>query len=60
MKITVYLKTGQTITFSGTYEKVAGASGTIIRHRFEPERGFRIPFLPHDQIVAVTEEDAWS
>lgn len=60
MKITVYLKTGQTITFTGTYETVIGGVGHVIRHHFEPERGFRIPFLPHEQIIAVTEEDAWT
>jgi hypothetical protein len=58
-KITVYLTSGQTITFDGLYKMVQDPLTSKWRHKFSvsEQSGFELPFLPHDMVAAVTTQE---
>ena len=60
-KITVYLTSGQTITFDGTYKMVHDPVSGRGSHKFsvDEQSGLEIPFIAHDKIVAVTSQEEW-
>ena len=59
-KITVYLTSGQTITFDGTYEPVRSPiSKELMKHGFRTtvHSGFKIEFLGRDVVTAGTSQE---
>lgn len=61
-RITVYLVSGQTLTFEGVYEPIMNpVNGELIKHKFgtDEQTGLKINFLRMDMIAAVTTQKEW-
>ena len=61
--ITVYLMSGQTFTYEGTYDQVrAPGTNELISHKFavDARSGMKIPFVRVDAVAAVTEKEDWT
>jgi hypothetical protein len=59
--VTVYLTSGQTITYEGNYKKIRGPAGQLLDHQFgvDSETGLSLDFIRLDTIAAVTVQEAW-
>lgn len=61
-RITVYLVSGQTLSFEGVYEPIMNpVNGELIKHKFgtDEQEGLKINFLRMDMIAAVVTQKDW-
>ncbi len=60
-KVSIFLKSGQTIEFDGQVETATRTTGQQFSQQFtfQPNDGTRIVHLDRELIAAVTEQDEW-